>query len=71
MTVRRYKSCRMLIHDRQKVRMEEHGNSRNLYGTIISGNEKIGHNVSFDDVSAKHKEVHIKIKKHDIYCGSR
>ena len=50
----------VLTHHQQKVGMEDYGDSRNSYGTIISGNGKSGYNVSFHDMSADHKEVHAK-----------
>ena len=48
------------MHNQQKAGMEEYGNSRKFYGTMIIDNGKSGHNFSFDDMSAEHKEVHIK-----------
>ena len=34
-----------LVHDSQKVGMEEHGNSRKFCGAITSGNLKCRHNI--------------------------
>ena len=39
--VRRDNSCSTLTLHHQKVGMEEHENSRNFYGAIISGNVKV------------------------------
>ena len=47
----------MLMHNYHKVGMEEHWNSRNFYGTIVSGNGKSGNNLSFNDVPAERKKV--------------
>ena len=40
--------------------MKEHGNSRNVHGTTISGNGWIRINFSFDGMLAGCKEVHTK-----------
>ena len=52
--VRRYNLHHMLTHNRQKLGIEECGNSRNFYGAITSDNGKRGCNISFDDMPSKH-----------------
>ena len=40
--------------------MEDCGNSRIFYSMFTSRNGKSGHNVSFDNVTAEHKEVRVE-----------
>ena len=55
-------SCYALACDSQKLELEENGNIRNFYGTIIRVNRKFRCYVSFDDMQAEHKKLHVKLR---------
>ena len=52
----------MLAQHQQNLGIEDCGNSKNFYGIITSGSEKIGCNASFDVMTADYKEVYVEIR---------
>jgi hypothetical protein len=50
----------VLEHDDQKEKLEGHSNSRNFFGTFLSGSGKTGCKIRFDDLPAGNQDVNVK-----------
>ena len=58
--IRRDNLFHILKSDKQKVDIQQYGNSRNFHGEIMSGNGKQGYNIKFDDLPADDQMVYVR-----------
>ena len=58
--VRRDNLFHVLKSEAQKTDIAKHGNSRNFYGVIMSGNGKQGYQIKFDDLPAGNQEACVR-----------